>query len=163
MSTLPGLIHIWKSLFLKITVLIFVCLTLPACSTNNQGKFELELISTVFGEIDIIQGETTIATVAINRNVTSSEYTPDINLSLLDPPEWLHYTLDDNPSDGDINLLKLMITKETTPGIYRLILHGAGNMAGQLVEDSVTFHIVVKAAQLNSNANNGNNSLQSNC
>ena len=131
----------------------FIFLLLGCNSSAKQGRFELNLLSSVFGDISISQGKTGTAVVAINRNVDSSKFAPTIDMRLIDPPSWLAYQFEKNPVEGNTSTIKLDIGKDAKPGIYRLILHGTGNTPETVIEDSVTFHLVIEKSKSDSSEN----------
>lgn len=144
-------------------VLLFsLCaISISGCNADaNQGRFELSLLSSVFGDISIPQGKAGTAVVSINRSVESSKYSSNIDMSLIDPPSWLNYTFDENPASGNMSTIRLNIDNDAKPGIYRLILYGAGNTTGKLVEDSVTFHLVIEKVQPDASLTNSSVSLK---
>jgi hypothetical protein len=148
---LTGLSGFWKCRDFRVVVIFFLVshILLTGCySDTSQGRFELEMHSSfLFGDISIPQGKSGEATVAINRKIERTEYQPDINMSLIDPPSWLNYSIENNPVSGDSSSIKLDIAGNATPGIYRLVLYGVGDKAGRIVDDSVTFHLVVEQAE----------------
>jgi len=131
-------------------------IVLTGCdSTTNQGQFELDLFSSIFfGDISITQGESASATVLINRHVNKSKFSHNINMSLIDPPGWLSYKIKENPVRGTTSAIKFDIDQDAKPGIYRLVLYGVGNAKNTVIEDSVTFHLVVEKAKQDKGANN---------
>jgi len=137
-------------------VFIFFIVLTGCDSTTNQGQFELDLFSSVFGDISITQGESTTATVLINRKVDNSEFSHNINMSLIDPPSWLSYRIKENPVKGTTIAIKFEIEQDAKPGIYRLVLYGVGDTKNTVISDSVTFHLVVKEAKHKQEATNAN-------
>ena len=132
--------------FSCIFIFSFFTLLTGCNSTTGQGQFELDLFSSVFGDISITQGESTTTTVLIDRNVENSEFSYNINMSLIDPPKWLSYKIRENPVKGTKISIQFDIGRDAKPGIYRLVLHGAGDTKNTVIEDSVTFHLRVKKA-----------------
>jgi len=118
---------------------------LSGCESNdNAGRFELNLLSSVFDDISINQGETSKTMVSIDREIEPLKFDPTIDMSLIDPPDWLRYTFEKNPVKGNTSTMSIDIDKQASPGIYRLVLQGVGYHSGKRIEDSVTFHLVVK-------------------
>ncbi len=133
---------------------IFIVLT--GCDAKtNQGQFELDLFSSIFfGDISVTQGESTSATVLINRHVNKSRFSQNINMSLIDPPGWLSYKIKENPVKGTTSAIKFDIGQDAKPGIYRLVLYGVGNANNSVIEDSITFHLIVEKAKHDKDATN---------
>lgn len=141
-----------------IFLLSFIFLLFGCNSNENPGRFELSLLTSLFGDISIGQGKTGMAIVSINRNAGSLEFVPTIDMSLIDPPSWLSYKFEKNPVKGSSSTISIDIGEDAKPGIYRIILRGVGNTGGTLIEDNVTFHLVVKKSGSNDN-NRSNNAM----
>jgi len=140
---------------LSIFFIIIVSLALAACNSDeDQGQFELDLFVSVFGDISVTQGESATATVLIDRDVDAEKFSSNISISIIDPPTWLSYNIADNPVIGTSSAIKFDIGQDARPGIYRFVLHGVGNVNNTVIEDNVTFHILVKEAPQNKGADN---------
>lgn len=143
----------------KYIFLLSFFLLLFGCNSNeNPGRFELSLLTSLLGDISIDQGKTGMAIVSINRNVGSLKFVPTIDMSLIDPPSWLSYKFEKNPVKGSSSTISIDIGEDAKPGIYRIILRGVGHTGGTLIEDNVTFHLVVEESESNNN-NRSNNAV----
>jgi len=127
-----------------LAAIVLLIALMPGCGKEKStGHFELDLQSSVFGDIVIQQGGQQSAHVVINRNMGGIKFPEAIELSLIDPPDWLDYRFQSNPVAKDRDILDIAVKSHALPGIYRLQLHGTSRINNELVTDSFTFHIKV--------------------
>ncbi len=143
----PSRLTMLLPLVVAIPYLIMMALLITALSgcgpRPSLGQFELDLQSSVFGDITIEQGGQHSAYVVIDRTVGGMKFPEAIELSLIDPPPWLDYRFESNPVAADNNILSFSVKPHATPGIYRLQLHGRSKVDNTPISDSFTFHIKV--------------------
>lgn len=131
----------------RVLALILLIFGLLAGCGNKQpsSRFELDLKSSVFGDIIIEQGGSNHSQLVIDRSITKKPFAEAIELSLIDPPEWLSYRFENNPAAANEEILTMNASSNAQPGIYRMQLLGVGTRGEHTVSDSFTFHIKIAA------------------